>query len=66
MRLTWRTVVACVLTVTFLTGMALLCGWRWGDLAGRWAYLGAAVSILSAIAFTVLTVTKADKVSEET
>lgn len=63
---TWRTTVACVLTLTFLTGMVLLCGWRYGDVPKRWAYVGAGLSIVSAIAFTALTVAKADEVSEDT
>jgi hypothetical protein len=62
----WRRTVGCVLAAVFLVGMALLCGWRWGDVAPRWAYLGAGLSIISAIAFTALIVAKADEVSEDT
>lgn len=62
--MTWRAGAAVLLAVLFSSGMALLCGWRYGGVPGRWAYLGVAVCILSAIGFTLLAVAKADRVSE--
>lgn len=59
-----RAALAIVLAIMFAVGAALIVGWRSGDLLGRWAYVGMAISIVSAISFTVLTVTKADEVSD--
>lgn len=62
--MTWRIGAAAFLAVVFGVGAGLIVGWRYGDLLDRWAYVGMALSILSAISFTVLTVTKADEVSD--
>ena len=61
-----RAMLATLLAIMFGVGAALIAGWRYGDLLGRWAYVGMALSILSAISFTALTVTKADEVSDTT
>lgn len=62
--MSWRLGAAALLAVLFASGMVLLCAWRYGDLAGRWAYLGVALCIVSAISSTALVVSKADEVSE--
>ncbi len=58
--------LAALLAVMVGVGAALIIGWRYGDLLARWAYLGMALSVLGAISFTALTVTKADEVSDAT
>lgn len=62
--MSWCFALARVLALLYLGGMGLLCGWRYGDLPERWAYVGVALSILSAISFTALGVTKAAQVSQ--
>jgi membrane protein implicated in regulation of membrane protease activity len=64
--MSWRAMLATLLAIMFGTGAALIIGSRYGDLLGRWAYVGMALSILSAISFTVLTMTKAVEVSDTT
>lgn len=64
--MSWRAMLATLLAIMFGVGAALIIGWRYGDLLGRWAYVGMALSILSAISFTVLTMTKAVEVSDTT
>ena len=62
--MSWRATLAALLAIMFGVGAALIIGWRYGDLLGRWAYVGMALSILSAISFTALTMTKAVEVSD--
>lgn len=62
--MSWRAALAALLAILFGVGAALIIGWRYGDLLGRWAYVGMALSILSAISFTALTLTKAVEVSD--
>ncbi len=61
-----QTALAAGLVLVFGAGLALMLSWRYGDLLGRWAYLGFALCAVSAISFTVLTMTKAHEVSETT
>lgn len=62
--MTWRTKVAVLLAVLFITGLGSIVGWRYGDVPGLWADMGMALSVLSAIAFTLLAVSEAEKVSD--